>query len=72
MIQIDTLAGPVTAYGKVLKLVGAEVYTIPSRSTPDLLHKITHWHGSWDCSCIGYRNHKHCYHIYEVRKAVSN
>lgn len=58
--------------GYVIKLEGAEVYSILSRSTPDLLHKVTHWRGSWDCSCIGYRNHQHCYHIDEVRKAVSD
>lgn len=64
---------PVTVYGdgSVFRLDGAEVFTIPSRSNPNLLHKVTHWRGSWDCSCIGYRIHRHCYHINEVRKAVS-
>lgn len=72
--MIDPDSGALAVYGdkRVFKLVGAEVFTIPSRSTEGLLHKVTHWCGTWDCSCIGYRNHRHCYHIDEVRKAVSD
>lgn len=69
---VITPAGTVMVYGDgtVMRLMDAEVFTIPSRSSENLIHKVTHWEGKWDCSCIWYRNHKHCYHIDEVRKAV--
>lgn len=72
--RIVTDAGPITFYGDgtVVELEDARVFTHPSRSNPDILYRVMFWAGKWHCSCIGYRNHKHCYHIDEVRKAVSD
>lgn len=71
---IATPVGTVMIYDRsdVMKLEGAEVFTIPSRSIENLNHKVTYWEKSWDCSCKGYRIHKHCYHINEVRKVVED
>lgn len=57
--------------GRVPVVPSYEAWEASSRD-PDVLYRITRdGDGAWDCTCPGFENHGHCWHVTRHRRLAA-
>ena len=45
---------------------GGKAWEFPSKSEPGLMHYVTFINGNINCTCLGWKGHRKCWHTREV------